>query len=93
MLETKTVVHKIFIQVFCKSFTHQQAIVFDDAQLFGPLAQPLLSPQEGTDPSVLHQLDGGLRRWPLMLRRWRLSSGHLLLIVGLVRTANRLPII
>lgn len=36
-------------------------MVFDDTQLFGPLAQPLLPPQEGTDPSVLHQLNGRLR--------------------------------
>lgn len=35
-------------------------MVFDDAELFGPLAQPLLPPQEGADPSVLHQLNGSL---------------------------------
>lgn len=43
-------------------------MVFDDAELFGPLAQPLLPPQEGADPRVLHQLDGRLGRRPLVLR-------------------------
>lgn len=36
-------------------------MVLDDTQLLGPLAQPLLPPQEGTDMSVLHELNGGLR--------------------------------
>lgn len=68
-------------------------MVLDDAQLLGPLAQPLLPPQEGADASVLHQLNGRLSRWPLVLRRRRLPPGHFLLIVGLVGTADCLPII
>lgn len=56
-------------------------MVLDDAELLGPLAQPLLPPQEGADVSVLHQLNGGFCRRPLVLRRRRLSSGHFLLIV------------
>lgn len=46
--------------------THQQPGVLDNTQLFCPLSQPLLPPQEGTDAGILHQLDGGLRGWPLM---------------------------
>lgn len=57
-------------------------MLFDDAQLLGPLAEPLLPPQEGADASVLHQLDGRLRRRPLVLSR--LPSSHLLLVVRLV---------
>lgn len=63
VLMTVIVLHKFFkfrLKV-SESFTHQQAIVFDDTQLFGPLAQPLLPPQEGTNPSVLHQFNGRLR--------------------------------
>lgn len=92
---TVIVLHKFFkfrLKV-SESFTHQQAIVFDDTQLFGPLAQPLLPPQEGTNPSVLHQFNGRLRWWPLVLRWRRLFSGYFLLIVGLVWTAHCLPII
>lgn len=67
-------------------------MVLDDAELLGPLAQPLLPPEEGADASVLHQLDGRLGRRPLVLRRRRLSPGHLLLVVRLVGTADRLPV-
>lgn len=40
--------------------THQEPGVLDDAQLLGPLAQPLLAPEEGADAGVAHQLDAGL---------------------------------
>ena len=72
--------------------THQQARVTDDAQLLGPLAQPLLPPEEGADVGVLHQLDGGLGGRPLVLRR-RLALGDLLLVVRLVGAADRLTVV
>lgn len=73
--------------------THQQSRVADDAQLLGPLAQPLLPPEEGADAGVLHQLDGGLAGRPLVLRRPRLALGDLLLVVGLVGAADRFAVV
>lgn len=48
--------------------THQEAMFSNDTQLLGPLAQPLLPPEEGADAHVLHQLDGRLGGRPLVLR-------------------------
>lgn len=73
--------------------THQQSCVADDAQLFGPLAQPLLPPEEGADAGVLHQLDGGLAGRPLVLRRSRLALGDLLLVIRLIGAADGVAII
>lgn len=71
--------------------TDQEPGVLDDAQLLGPLAQPLLAPQEGTDAGVSHQLDAGFRRGPLVGGRLALTA--LLLVVGLVGAAHGLSIL
>lgn len=71
--------------------TYQEPGVLDDAQLLGPLAQPLLAPEEGTDAGVAHQLDAGLRRGPLV--RGRLALAALFLIVGLVGAAHGLSVL
>ena len=71
--------------------THQEPGVLDDAQLLGPLAQPLLAPEEGTDAGVAHQLDAGLGRGPLV--GGRLALAALLLVVGLVGAAHGLSVL
>lgn len=71
--------------------TDQEPGVLDDAELLGPLPQPLLAPQEGADAGITHQLDAGLGRGPLV--GGRLASAALLLIVGLIGAAHRLSIL
>jgi hypothetical protein len=75
---------------------HLEAAVLDDAQLLGPLAQPLLPPQEGADAGVPHQLDGRLGRRPLVLRRRArgvAADDRLLLVVRLVGAAQRVALV
>lgn len=71
--------------------TDQESGVLDDAELLGPLPQPLLAPQEGTDAGVTHQLDAGLGRGPLV--GGRLALAALILVVGLVGAAHGLSIL
>lgn len=67
--------------------TYQETMLANDTQLFSPLTEPLLPPEEGTDPCILHQLDGCLRRWPLVLG-CGLTLRHFFLIIGLIWTAH-----
>lgn len=71
--------------------TDQESGVLDDAELLGPLPQPLLAPQEGADAGVTHQLDAGLGGGPLV--GGRLASAAFLLIIGLIGAAHRLSIL
>lgn len=71
--------------------TDQESGVLDDAELLGPLPQPLLAPQEGTDAGITHQLDAGLGRGPLV--GGRLALAAFLLIIGLVGAAHSLSIL
>lgn len=92
-LAVTSVKSEVNVGVERAAMTHQQSCVADDAQLLGPLAQPLLPPEEGADAGVLHQLDGGLAGRPLVLRRPRLALGDLLFVVGLVGAADRVSIV
>lgn len=71
--------------------TDQESGVLDDAELLGPLPQPLLAPQEGTDAGITHQLDAGFGRGPLV--GGRLALAAFLLIIGLVGAAHGLSIL
>lgn len=55
-----------FLCYMYTSIPHQQFVVFDDTEEFGPLAKALLAQKECTDPCVLHQVHGRLCRRPLV---------------------------
>lgn len=74
------------------SVPHQQLVVLDDTEEFGPLAEALLAQQECADPSVLHQVHGGLFRGPLVTHLLALPI-LLFLIVRLIGAAHGVRVI
>lgn len=70
---------------------YQKLALLDDTQLFGPLPQPFLSPEERTDAGIFHQLNGGLWRRPLMGHRF--PFGILFLVIRFIGATNRFHLI
>lgn len=82
-----TILHTCAISV-----SHQQFVIFDDTEQFGPLAKALLPQQECADPRVLHQIHGRLFRRPLVTHLLVLPI-LLFLIVRLIGAAHGIRVI
>lgn len=66
--------------------TYQQSVVLNDTKLLSPLAKPFLPPEESTDSSIFHELNGSFRGRPLV-GGW-LAFAALFLIIGFIGAAD-----
>lgn len=70
------------------SFRHLQSVLPDHRELFRPLSEAFLTQQEGADATVPGRSHGALIRGPLMSESDARAPLFLILLVGLVGTAQ-----